>query len=95
MRSENKLVATNFVIVLLALEVRNFFEKGGANNELAYCFIKIILLTLFVMLILNVEDVTRIFIQRLDGANGETMIGMAELAGRMTVSKLIPYSIKK
>lgn len=66
MKIETKIVICNFAIVLLAIEMKNFFDKGGANNELAYSIFKIMFLALLCFGIMHMEEFTKVIIQKVE-----------------------------
>lgn len=87
MRQEIKTFLTNLVTVILAIEIRAFFEKGGGNNDLAYTILKILGLSMISVFILNMEDVTRIIIHKIDPTINE-----GELNGVLSLTKLLRQS---
>lgn len=66
MKKEIKKFLTNLIVVLLGLEINRFFEKGGSSNDLAFTILKILFLSLFSFCIINMEDVTRVIIHKID-----------------------------
>jgi hypothetical protein len=66
MKPEIKRLLTNLITVILAMEIKSFFEKGGGSNDLAYTILKIIFLTFFSVCVINMEDVTRVIIHKMD-----------------------------
>jgi hypothetical protein len=66
MRQDVKKFFTNLATVLLALEIRSFFEKGGSHNDLAFTILKILFLGFFGICVMNMEDVTKVIVHKLD-----------------------------
>ena len=87
MRQEIKLFLTNLMTVMLALEIRGFFEKGGGSNDLAFTILKILFLSVFSIGIINMEDVTRIIIHKMD-----SRLGDPETNGVLSLTKLLRNS---
>jgi hypothetical protein len=91
MREEVKTFVTNLINVILALEIRAFFEKGGGNNDLAFTILKIVFLTLFIFGMVNMEDVTRVIIHKTDAIAREN-----ETNGVLSLRKLLkPVNLTK
>lgn len=64
MKKQIQIVLAHLLLVMLALEFKNFYEKGGHNNDLAYSIMKIILLIIACLAILNSNEVVRIIIEK-------------------------------
>lgn len=62
MNKEIKTFLLNLLSILLALEIRAFFDKGGSNNDLAFTLLKILVLVFVCVCAANMEEVTRIVI---------------------------------
>jgi hypothetical protein len=56
---------THFAIVLFALEVRHFFDKGGSQHELSYSLLKLLLLVVFAYVLLNMENVSKVIVEKI------------------------------
>jgi hypothetical protein len=57
-----RIVFLHFLLIILAIEVKHFFDKGGNLNELAYSLFKIMILLLFSILMVCCEDLTKTLI---------------------------------
>jgi hypothetical protein len=90
MKQELKIFLTNIVTVILALELRAFFEKGGGSNDLAFTIFKIIMLSIFGVCIINMDDVTRVIIHKLDPTIPE-----GENNGTLSITKLLRHTLVK
>jgi hypothetical protein len=55
----------HFAAVLFALEVRHFLDKGGSSNELAYSLLKLLFLVVFMYLLLNIENVSKVIVEHI------------------------------
>jgi len=86
MREELKRFITNLITTILAMEIRLFFEKGGDSNELALTILKILFLCVLAVLIINMEEPTRIVInnKKEAGAPKENLV-----EGKISIGKLI------
>jgi hypothetical protein len=84
MKPEIKKLLTSLMTVILALEIRTFFEKGGTSNDLAFTILKIIFLAFFSICVINMEDVTRVIIHKMDPTISE-----GELDPHFSVTKLL------
>lgn len=87
MREELKTFLTHLVTVILAMEIRGFFEKGGGQHDLAFTILKILLLSIISVGIINMEDVTRVIIHKMDPSMGEP-----ETNGVLSITKLLKQS---
>jgi hypothetical protein len=46
-----KIYLINFLLVLLAMEIKSFFDKGGSSNEIAYLLFRIFVLATICLLV--------------------------------------------
>ena len=84
MKQEIKNFLINLMTVILAMEIKSFFEKGGGANDLAYSILKILFLSLFSVCVINMEDVTRVIIHKMDQSIPE-----GEMGGVLSLTKLL------
>jgi hypothetical protein len=63
-----KIVLSHLLLVILAIELKGFYDNGGGNHYLAYSLLKIIFLLLACIGIINAEDVTRVVIEKFEEA---------------------------
>ena len=84
MKKDVKKFLVNLMTVILAMEIKSFFEKGGGSNDLAYSILKILFLSLFSVCIINMEDVTRVIIHQMDKSIPE-----GELGGNLSITKYL------
>ncbi len=82
MKQEIKTFLTNLVTVILALEIKGFFEKGGGNNDLAFTLLKILILSFCGICIVNMEDVTRVIVHKIDST-------LSDSNGVISLTKLL------
>lgn len=87
MKHEIKTMLTNLITVILGLEIKGFFDKGGSNNDLAFTILKILFLSLFSVCIINMEDVTRVIIHKIEGTMNDR-----ENNGVLSLTKLLKPS---
>jgi hypothetical protein len=55
----------NCITTIFALEVRNFFDRGGSNNEIGYSLVKILFIAILCHLVLNMDDVKKIIVEKI------------------------------
>ena len=79
-----KTFLVNILTVILALEIRAFFEKGGGQNDLAFSILKILFMAFFSICAINMEDVTRVIIHKMDSTIKE-----GDLNGVLSLTKLL------
>ncbi len=89
MKQEIKTFLTNVVTVILALEIKGFFEKGEGSNNLAFTLLKIMLLSVCGICIVNMEDVTRVIIHKIDSTLSESNVN-----GVLSLTKIIKSTNK-
>ncbi len=61
-----KVIALHFVIILLALEVRTFYQQGGPNNDLAFTLFKVNLLMMLALIITNFRRAKYMFMKAIE-----------------------------
>ena len=61
-----KVIALHFVIILLALEVRTFYQQGGPNNDLAFTLFKVNLLMMLALIITNFRRAKYMFMKAME-----------------------------
>ena len=61
-----KVIALHFVIILLALEVRTFYQQGGPNNDLAFTLFKVNLLMMLALIITNFTRAKYMFMKAME-----------------------------
>lgn len=68
MRFRGKFLLVNLMLILLALEIKTFFDKGGVNNDLAYTLFKILFVSLACLTFANFEEFGRVVLGGLERA---------------------------
>ena len=68
MRLKGKFLLVNLMIILLALEIKSFFDKGGVNNDLAYTLFKILFFTVTCLALANFEEFGRVVLSGIERA---------------------------
>jgi hypothetical protein len=66
LKQEIKKLLTNVITTLFALEIRAFFDKGGANNEIAFSLVKLVIISSVCYIFLNADDVTKVIIEKIN-----------------------------
>ncbi len=66
MRFRGKFLLVNLMIIMLALEIKNFFDKGGVNNDLAYSLFKIFFNAIGCLAVANFEEFGRMILGGLE-----------------------------
>ena len=86
MQLKVRVIFINLLLILLAFELKVFFDKGGQNNELAYSLFKIIFLLTFSLFVLNAEEMTKTMVYQFQKLN--TPAKLFSIAEKLTKNNL-------